>query len=443
MLFVPFGLADPRRLVRSRRAHLHDGVELRLAEVDRIETAEDKVYLDAGGAIPYDVLVIATGAALLPEETEGLTGPGWQERVFTFYTLDGAAALRDALRKFETGRVAVNMIDLPSSARSRRWSSVSWPTGISGSGASATVQIDYVTSLDGAFTKATCNRELSGLLADKGIEVTTEFNTGQVDGPGGRLVSWEHHHRRRVPRPRRRWPDHLHLGIAGPAARRASRSPIGSSASRKATLVRMDSQGWDQRYTGRELVWTSEPNRFLVQEADGLAPGRALDLACGEGRNAIWLAERGWRVTGVDFSKVGLEKAARSRTARGVHRRDWVPADLRHTGPSRAAFDLVIVFYLQVPAAERDADPGPRPPRSPPAARSCSSATTPGTSPRATAARRTLPASTPPRTSPATYREPACGSSEPNAWSDRSRHPRASGSRATPSCAHPDPKGQP
>ena len=192
MLFVPFGLTDPRRLVRSRRAQLHDGVELRLAEVDRIETAEDKVYLDAGEAIPYDVLVIATGAALLPEETEGLTGPGWQERVFTFYTLDGAAALRDALRRFEAGRLVVNMIDLP----------VKCPVAplefcfladwyFRQRGIRDRVQIDYVTSLDGAFTKATCNRELSGLLADKGIEVTTEFNTGQVDGAGGRLVSWD------------------------------------------------------------------------------------------------------------------------------------------------------------------------------------------------------------------------------------------------------------
>ena len=192
MLFVPFGLADPRRLVRSRRAQLHDGVELRLAEVNRIETAEDKVYLEAGEAIPYDVLVIATGAALLPEETEGLTGPGWQERLFTFYTLDGAAALRDALRRFETGRLVVNMIDLPVKcpvAPLEFCFLADWH--FRQRGIRDRVQIDYVTSLDGAFTKATCNRELSGLLAVKGIEVTTEFNTGQVDGDGGRLVSWD------------------------------------------------------------------------------------------------------------------------------------------------------------------------------------------------------------------------------------------------------------
>ena len=73
----------------------------------------------------------------------------------------------------------------------------------------------------------------------------------------------------------------------------------------------MDSAGWDERYAGDELVWKAEPNRFLVAETTGLTPGRALDLACGEGRNAAWLASRGWDTTGVDFSSVGLTKAAR------------------------------------------------------------------------------------------------------------------------------------
>ena len=114
----------------------------------------------------------------------------------------------------------------------------------------------------------------------------------------------------------------------------------------------MDSRAWDDRYRGSELVWTSEANRFLVAEAAGLAPGRALDLACGEGRNAVWLAERGWRVTGVDFSEVGLEKAKALAQTRGVDP-DWIAADLLEYQPEPAAFDLVIVFYLQVPRSDR------------------------------------------------------------------------------------------
>ncbi|HKI93633.1 MAG TPA: class I SAM-dependent methyltransferase [Gaiellaceae bacterium] len=116
----------------------------------------------------------------------------------------------------------------------------------------------------------------------------------------------------------------------------------------------MDSETWNRRYAGRELIWTAEPNRFLVAEAGDLSPGRALDLACGEGRNAIWLAERGWRVTGVDFSEVALEKAGRLAASRGVEA-EWIPADLLAYAPEPNVFDLVICFYLQVPAAERSA----------------------------------------------------------------------------------------
>ncbi len=117
-------------------------------------------------------------------------------------------------------------------------------------------------------------------------------------------------------------------------------------------LGSMDREEWNRRYGGREFLWATEPNRFLVTEAAGLEPGRALDLACGEGRNAVWLAARGWRVTGVDFSDVALDKARQLADTRGVEA-EWVAADLLEYQPESRAFDLVIVFYLQVPAAER------------------------------------------------------------------------------------------
>jgi SAM-dependent methyltransferase len=109
---------------------------------------------------------------------------------------------------------------------------------------------------------------------------------------------------------------------------------------------------WNERYAGTELVWTASPNRFLVAEAEALTPARALDLACGEGRNAVWLAERGWRVTGVDFADVALAKATRLAAARGVEV-EWVDADVRAWEPPAEAFDLVVLLYLQLPADER------------------------------------------------------------------------------------------
>jgi SAM-dependent methyltransferase len=110
-------------------------------------------------------------------------------------------------------------------------------------------------------------------------------------------------------------------------------------------------EDWNARYAQRELVWSAEPNRRFAAEVNGLEPGRALDVACGEGRNAVWLAELGWRVTGVDFSDVALAKAAELATSRGVEV-DWVVADVLEFVPEPHAFDLVAVLYLQLPRDE-------------------------------------------------------------------------------------------
>lgn len=110
-------------------------------------------------------------------------------------------------------------------------------------------------------------------------------------------------------------------------------------------------EDWNERYAGKELVWTAEPNRLFATEVAGLEPGRALDLACGEGRNAVWLAAEGWDVTGIDFSEVALEKARALAESRGV-RADWVHVDVLAYEPAAAAFDLVAVLYLQLPREE-------------------------------------------------------------------------------------------
>ncbi len=110
----------------------------------------------------------------------------------------------------------------------------------------------------------------------------------------------------------------------------------------------MDRHNWNLRYGAKDLLWSAEPNRFLVQEIDGLQPGRALDLGCGEGRNAIWLAERGWSVVGVDFSDVALDKARRLAAQRGVEV-DWGLEDLLEFEPPERAFRLVAILYLHLP----------------------------------------------------------------------------------------------
>jgi SAM-dependent methyltransferase len=112
----------------------------------------------------------------------------------------------------------------------------------------------------------------------------------------------------------------------------------------------VDSQQWDERYASSEFTWSTQPNQFVAAELAGLPPGRALDVAAGEGRNTVWLAERGWHVTAVDFSRVGLEKGRKLSAARGVDedRVTWIVADLHDYQPEPACFELVLIAYAQV-----------------------------------------------------------------------------------------------
>lgn len=110
---------------------------------------------------------------------------------------------------------------------------------------------------------------------------------------------------------------------------------------------------WNRRYAAADRIHaTAVPNRFLVAEAAGLAPGMALDLACGAGRNAVWLAQQGWRVTAVDFSGVALAMA-RDLAARCGVNVEWVEADVLTWTPPPRAYDLVCVLYLQLPGHDR------------------------------------------------------------------------------------------
>jgi SAM-dependent methyltransferase len=111
-------------------------------------------------------------------------------------------------------------------------------------------------------------------------------------------------------------------------------------------------EDWNRRYAEIESLWSAAPNRCLVAETAELIQGRALDLACGDGRNAIWLAGLGWHVTGVDFSDVAIAKG-RQRAAREGVEVDFRSQDLLDFEPDARAYELVLVLYLQLPADER------------------------------------------------------------------------------------------
>jgi SAM-dependent methyltransferase len=113
----------------------------------------------------------------------------------------------------------------------------------------------------------------------------------------------------------------------------------------------MDADDWDRRYADAELVWSETPNQFVAEQLADLPPGRAVDLAAGEGRNAIWLARRGWEVTAVDFSQVALDKGRRLAGDTPI---DWQCADAT-TWRASAPYDLALIAYLQLPAEQRRA----------------------------------------------------------------------------------------
>jgi sulfide:quinone oxidoreductase len=192
LLFVPFGLTHVEDIVRPRRRQLRHGISFVQQPIERVDLGAQTVLLGDGSSLAYDVLVVASGATLVPEETEGLTGPGWMEKVFTFYSPEGAAALEAALATFDGGRLVVNVIDLPIKcpvAPLEFCFLADWY--FHERGIRDRVQLTYVTPLDGAFTKPVASGQLAGMLADRRIELVTEFNTGQVDGPTGRLVAYD------------------------------------------------------------------------------------------------------------------------------------------------------------------------------------------------------------------------------------------------------------
>jgi sulfide:quinone oxidoreductase len=183
LLFVPFGAYRAEDLVRPRARLLPPEAPLVLAPVDRVDT-EHKVVLFADGArLRYDLLIVATGAELAPEATEGLTGQGWYESAFDFYTLEGAKALARRLDTWEGGRLIVNFVELP----------IKCPVAplefafladafFTQRGMRDKVELVYATPLDGAFTRPRAAGVLGDLLAQRGIKVEPNFSLAKVDG---------------------------------------------------------------------------------------------------------------------------------------------------------------------------------------------------------------------------------------------------------------------
>ena len=192
LLFVPFGLVDAEQIIRPRRRQLHTGIEFHEVEVDAVELDARTVTLADGTSLRYDVLVLASGARLQPEETPGMPNASWDPRVLTFYTPAGAQALHAALRRFDRGRLVVSFVDQP----------IKCPVAplefafladwyLREQGVRHRVELVYVTPLDGAFTQPVAADALAYLLEAKEIDLVTEFAAAEVDSPAGTLTAYD------------------------------------------------------------------------------------------------------------------------------------------------------------------------------------------------------------------------------------------------------------
>jgi len=191
LLFLPFGARDEAHMLRPRRRTL-GGVEWIERAVERVEPDARTVHLEGGERLRYDLLVLATGSRIRPEETPGMVGPEWRRSIHDFYTLEGAQALRETLDRFPGGRLVLNVVEMP----------IKCPVApleflfladdfFTRRGIRDRVELVYATPLDGAFTKPICNLKLQYLLESKGIRLETEFNTAEVDADARKLRSFD------------------------------------------------------------------------------------------------------------------------------------------------------------------------------------------------------------------------------------------------------------
>jgi sulfide:quinone oxidoreductase len=192
LLFIPFSVYRARDVIKPRSRYIPLGVEFIVSEIDAIEPDDNRVRLMDGTKVEYDLLVIATGSRIVPEETEGLTGTGWQETAFDFYTLEGAVALQKALDRFEGGRLVLNVVEMPIKCPIAPLEFIFLADEyLAEKGVRDKTEIVYATPLEGAFTRPRASAMLGDMIEQKNIKIETLYSAGEVDGEKRILSSFD------------------------------------------------------------------------------------------------------------------------------------------------------------------------------------------------------------------------------------------------------------
>lgn len=198
-LFIPFGYYSEEDVIKPTRNFLKDGVQLVVNTIDKIDAGRNIVLMKNGDEINYDILIIATGTRISPEDTPGLKGELWYKNIFDFYTIEGAVALSDFFRTWEGGNLVINVADNPIKCpvAPLEFAFLADEFFIE-KGMRDKVSVTYVTPLSGAFTKPKSAKMLGALLEKKKISLVTDFFLGEVDNSarvikdfGGREVPFD------------------------------------------------------------------------------------------------------------------------------------------------------------------------------------------------------------------------------------------------------------
>jgi len=192
LLLLPVGVYREDELTRPRTRTVDPRVELRLAGIDRVVPDEQRVMLVGGESLHYDLLIAATGSRVQPEATPGLTEAGWGITAHDFYTLEGAIRLRNALERFQGGRIVIDIAELP----------IKCPVAplemaflldayFTERGMRDKVELVYATPLEGAFTKPVCSRVLGNMFENRNIQTVPDFSVAEVDGVKRRIKAYD------------------------------------------------------------------------------------------------------------------------------------------------------------------------------------------------------------------------------------------------------------
>lgn len=190
-LFIPFGIYKEKDVIKPIDKYIPEQVQLIRKKIDRIDKETDTVYL-AEGEVKYDILIIATGSHIAPEEIEGMLGAEWRKSIFDFYSFEGSVSLAKKLKNFKSGKLVVHICEMP----------VKCPVAplefafladdfFTKQGVREDVEINYVTPMSGAFTKPKATEKLEYLLDQKKVKVIPNFNIEKIDSDSKKIISYE------------------------------------------------------------------------------------------------------------------------------------------------------------------------------------------------------------------------------------------------------------